>query len=85
MRIIIELDAGASMPELQIVSQGKSQQGPSAAATTDTNVTTTDAGAPKYLTADPATQVVSSQATGQPAEMADNVVSAGAAPGVESL
>lgn len=73
MRIIIELDAGAAAPELQITTQGKSQTySPGAAPMTTATGTqppanATDAGGPSYLTAEqplPSTNGTSNEVQG---------------------
>lgn len=86
MRIIIELDAGTTTPELQISTQGKQQQAPesSRTATSDTSsIAVTDAGAPAYLASEPTSQPTTSLPSGNMAEGEAGGASAGSAPGEE--
>lgn len=83
MRIIIEMEEGAASPELKITSQGTTQTQHQNARdfANDPLVKTTDAGGPKYASADQPTQSSASQNEGQ--TNGSSGASAGAAPGDE--
>jgi hypothetical protein len=85
MRIIIELDAGVTAPELQISTQGKTQApGSSPTAVSDTSpIAVTDAGAPAYLAAEPTSQPTMNLPPGNSTEGEAGGASAGSAPGEE--
>ncbi len=84
MRIIIELDAGAAIPEVQITSQGKSQpQGSTQGTTMDSSMKVIDAGAPKYMNTEQSTQSMNVTPMNEVTDISSEGASAGPAPNIE--